>query len=91
MRSNVRRPFARELAWRAVDEGVCRDSSSSVYRVLREASLACRWKPKAKAKGAGREARPTRLDQQWQTDIKHIRAGPFLVGAGDSFPPRRDD
>jgi transposase InsO family protein len=65
----------RELAWRMLDEGVCGVSPSSVYRVLREADLVCRWKPKAKVKGAGREARPTRPDEQWQTDIKYIRVG----------------
>jgi len=63
----------RELAWRMLDEGICAVSSSSVYRVLREANLVCRWQPKTKAKGLGRTARPTRPDEQWQTDIKYIR------------------
>lgn len=63
----------RELAWRMVDEGVCGVSSSSVYRVLREADLVCRWKPKAKVKGSGREAKPGQPDQKWQTDIKYVR------------------
>ncbi len=63
----------RELAWRMLDEGVCAVSSSSVYRVLRRMNLVCRWKPSAKAKGTGREARPTRPDEQWQTDIKYVR------------------
>ena len=38
----------RELAWKMVDQGICNVSPSSVYRVLREANLVCRWKPKAK-------------------------------------------
>jgi putative transposase len=63
----------RELAWRMLDAGVCGVSSSSVYRVLRKANLVCRWKPLVKAKGTGREARPTRPDELWQTDIKYIR------------------
>ena len=65
----------RELAWRMLDEGVGGVSSSSVYRVLREANLVCRWKPKAKVKGSGRDARPGRPDQKWQTDIKYVRVG----------------
>ena len=63
----------RELAWRMLDDGVCAVSSSSVYRALREADLVCRWKPKQKRKGQGREDRPDQPDQQWQTDIKYIR------------------
>ncbi len=63
----------RELAWRMLDEGVCGVSSSSVYRVLREANLVCRWKPKAKVKGSGRDAKPSRPDEKWQTDIKYVR------------------
>ena len=62
----------RELAWRMLDEGVCAVSSSSVYRVLREAGLVCRWKPKVKVKGSGREAPPSRPDEKWQTDIKYV-------------------
>ncbi|MCP4548687.1 MAG: hypothetical protein GY835_19695 [bacterium] len=45
----------RELAWKMLDDGVCAVSSSSVYRVLLEAGLVCRWKPKTKAQGTGRE------------------------------------
>ncbi|UCC99366.1 MAG: DDE-type integrase/transposase/recombinase [Phycisphaerales bacterium] len=63
----------RELAWRMLDEGVCAVSSSSVYRVLREAGLVCRWKPKVKMQGSGRENRPSNPDAQWQTDIKYVR------------------
>ena len=65
----------RELAWRMLDEGVCSVSASSVYRVLREANLVCRWKPKARVKGEGRDGQTTRPDQLWQTDIKYIRVG----------------
>jgi len=65
----------RELAWRMLDEGVCGVSSSSVYRVLREADLVCRWKPRAKVQGAGRDAKPCRPDETWQTDIKYVRVG----------------
>lgn len=63
----------RELAWRMLDEGVGAVSPATVYRVLREANLVCRWRPKTKIKGTGREAPPTRPDEKWQTDIKHIQ------------------
>jgi len=66
----------RELAWNMLDEGVCAVSASSVYRVLREAQLVCRWKPDPKVKGTGRdEDKPSRPDEKWQTDIKYIRVG----------------
>ncbi len=65
----------RELAWRMLDEGVVAVSASSVYRVLREANLVCRWKPKRKAKGNGWDDKPTRPDEKWQTDIKYVRVG----------------
>ncbi len=64
----------REMAWKMVDEGICNVSSSSVYRVLREANLVCRWKPKPKVKGLGRDAQAaSRPDEKWQTDIKYVR------------------
>ncbi len=65
----------RELAWKMPDEGVVAVSASSVYRVLREANLVCRWKPKAKVKGTGRDDKPSRPDEKWQTDIKYVRVG----------------
>lgn len=65
----------RELAWRMLDEGICCVSSTSVYRVLREGGLVCRWKPKRRPKGAGRSDRPSRPDELWETDIKYVRVG----------------
>jgi transposase InsO family protein len=65
----------RELAWKMLDEGVVAVSASSVYRVLREANLVCRWRPKAKVKGTGRDDKPSRPDEKWQTDIKYVRVG----------------
>jgi len=62
----------RELAWKMLDEGVCAVSSATVYRVLREANLVCRWNRPSKEKGPGREASPTRPDERWQTDIKYV-------------------
>ena len=63
----------RELAWRMLDDGVCGVSSSTVYRVLQEANLVCRWKPKTKAKGSGKPDPPTRPDERWQTDIRYTK------------------
>jgi putative transposase len=65
----------RELAWKMLDDDVCAVSSSSVYRVLREAELVCRWRPKPKVKGEPREGPATRPDEKWQTDIKYVRVG----------------
>ncbi len=65
----------RELAWKMLDEGVVAVSASSVYRVLRDADLVCRWRPKLKEKGQGRDDKPTRADEKWQTDIKYVRVG----------------
>ncbi len=65
----------RELAWKMLDEEVVAVSASSVYRVLREANLVCRWKPKAKVKGTDRDDKPSRPDEKWQTDIKYVRVG----------------
>jgi transposase InsO family protein len=65
----------RELAWKMLDEGVCAVSASTVYRVLSEADLMYRWKPKEKRKGTGRPAPPTKPDQLWQTDIRYTKVG----------------
>jgi transposase InsO family protein len=56
-----------------LDEGVCAVSSSTVYRVLREADLVCRWKPKVKARASGKPAPPTQPDELWQTDIRYTK------------------
>ncbi len=65
----------RELAWRMLDDGVCGVSSSTVYRVLQEADLVCRWKSKTKRKGSGRPEAPTRPDERWQTDLRYTKVG----------------
>lgn len=63
----------RELAWNMLDQGVCAVSSSTVYRLLREENLVCRWRPKAKRQGDPRPAPPTKPDQLWQTDIRYTK------------------
>ncbi|MGH6891386.1 MAG: transposase [Dongiaceae bacterium] len=63
----------RELAWNMLDEGICAVSPSTVYRILGEANLVCRWTPRGRRKGAGRADPPTRPDQRWQTDIRYVK------------------
>lgn len=65
----------RELAWKMLDENVVALSPSTVYRVLGESNLVCRWVPRGKRKGAGRGDPPTRPDQRWQTDIRYVKVG----------------
>lgn len=62
----------RELAWKMVDDDVCGVSASTVYRVLGEADLVYRWKPK-RSKGAGRPDRPTRPNERWETDLRYVK------------------
>ena len=63
----------RELAWKMVDDGACCVSPSSVYRVLLEANLVCRWTPRTKVRGQGRADRPSRPDEVWQVDIRYTQ------------------
>jgi transposase InsO family protein len=63
----------RELAWRMLDDGACAASPSTVYRVLREAGLVCRWRSRRKAQGDGQRDAATRPDQRWQTDIRYTK------------------
>lgn len=78
----------RELAWRMLDDGVCAVSPSTVYRVLRETGLVCRWKPRARARGDGRPDAPTRPDERWQTDIRYTKVkgrNYYLLGFIDEY------
>jgi putative transposase len=63
----------RELAWNMVDDNAVAVSPSTVYRVLGEANLVCRWQPKSRTKGAGRRSAPSRPDELWQTDIRYVK------------------
>lgn len=64
----------RELAWRMVDEDVAYVSPSTVYRILQEADLLCRWRRRAKRRRTAAE-KPTRPDQRWVTDLMHLQVG----------------
>ena len=64
----------RELAWRMVDEDVACLSSSTVYRILKEANLVCPWRRRTKRRRA-EEEKATRPNQRWVTDLMHVQVG----------------
>ncbi len=64
----------RELAWRMVDEDIACLSSSTVYRILKEANLVCPWRRRAKRRRAAEE-KATQPDQRWLTDLMQLQVG----------------
>jgi putative transposase len=77
----------RELAWRMVDEDVAYVSSSTVYRILREAKLVCPWSRRTKRRREVEE-KANRPNQIWATDIKYVWVGErhyFLVSFLDEY------
>jgi transposase InsO family protein len=77
----------RELAWRMVDEDVAYVSSSTAYRILREAKLVCPWSRRTKRRRAAEE-KASRANQIWATDIKYVWVGErhyFLVSFLDEY------
>ncbi len=77
----------RELAWRMVDEDVAYVSSSTVYRILREAKLVCPWRRRKKRRREEAE-KAGRPNQIWATDIKYVWVGQrhyFLVSFLDEY------
>jgi transposase InsO family protein len=62
----------RELAWRMIDEDVAYLSSSTVYRILREAELMYRQRGRAKRCREEIE-KATRADERWGTDLMYIK------------------
>jgi putative transposase len=64
----------RELAWRMVDEDVAYVSSSTVYRILREAKLVCPWRRRQKRTREETE-RASRPNAIWGTDLMYLRVG----------------
>lgn len=61
----------RRLTFMMLDQDVVAVSSSSVYRVLREAGLLSRWNAKPTRKGKGFK-QPLRPHEHWHVDITHI-------------------
>lgn len=64
----------RELAWRMVDAEVAYLSSSTVYRILREADLMCRHRGRKKRYREAIE-QATRPDERWGTDLMYLTVG----------------
>ena len=62
----------RVLAWSMVDDNVVFISPSSVYKILREADLVCRWKPKDRRLKLKQESGKG-PDEKWQSDILYIK------------------
>jgi len=62
------------LAYAMIDDNVAYVSPSTVYRILREENLVCRWKPnKNRAKRVRFKGR--KPDQKWQSDIRYVKLG----------------
>lgn len=77
----------RELAWRMVDEDVAYLSSSTVYRILREADLMCRQRGRKKRYREEIE-KASRPDQRWGTDLMYVKVNGvmyFYLGFIDEY------
>ena len=76
----------RRLAWQMVDADVAYLSPSSVYRVLKEADLLCRWK-RSTSSGT-KPAKPRRPHERWHTELMYLRIQDswyFLVTVLDAY------
>jgi putative transposase len=62
----------RELAWRMIDEEVAFLSSSTVYRILREANLMCRQRGRKK-RYRDQIEKAIWPDERWGTDLMYVR------------------
>jgi transposase InsO family protein len=61
----------RRLTFMMLDRDIVAVSSSTVYRVLRQAGLLRRWNGKPSRKGKG-FVQPLRAHEHWHVDISHI-------------------
>ena len=61
----------RELSWRMIDEDVAFLSSSTVYRILRDAELMCR-RPGRKKRYREEIEKASRPDEIWATDLMYL-------------------
>jgi putative transposase len=64
----------RELAWRMVDEDVAYLSPSTVYRILKGASLVQPWRRRSKRRRE-EEEKAQRPNQRWATDLMYLQIG----------------
>lgn len=63
----------RELSYKMLDDNVVYLSPSSVYRILLEAALVCRWDKKRVKKE--KTEKPSKENERWQSDIKYVKIG----------------
>jgi putative transposase len=61
----------RRLTWMMVDDDVAFFSPPSVYRILAERDLLCRWKPRSESSGKKPEP-PRGPNEQWHTDLMYL-------------------
>lgn len=54
-----------------IDENIAFLSATSVYSILKETELICRWKPEGKRQKMRRQP-PSAPDEKWQSDIRYI-------------------
>lgn len=77
----------RALAYAMIDDNVAFVSPSTVYRILREEGLVCRWKPnKNRAKRVRFKGRCP--DEKWQSDIRYVKVGSrnyYLISFIDEY------
>jgi len=70
----------RRLTFMMLDHDVVAVSPASVWRVLKQAGLLSRWKPKPSRKGTGFE-QPLAPHQHWHVDVSYINlSGTFYYG-----------
>ncbi|MDP8205238.1 MAG: integrase core domain-containing protein [Candidatus Electryonea clarkiae] len=62
----------RSLAWKMIDDNVAFVSPSTVYRILVEEYLICRWQPRAKRDKCIRY-KGNYPDEKWQSDIRYVK------------------
>ena len=77
----------RALAYAMIDDDVACLSPSTVYRILREEDLVCRWKPnKNRAKRI--RYKGSKPDEKWQSDIRYVKIGKrtyYLINFIDEY------
>lgn len=77
----------RRLCWMMVDEDIAFLSASSIYRILADRDLLCRWKKSGKS-GGKYDFKPTAPHQQWHTDLMYLWVSGrwyFFIGVLDAF------
>ena len=73
----------RRITYMGIDANLFACSSSTVYRVLRQAGLLKKWKSKDNTKKGTGYKQPTTMHQEWHTDIKYINFfGTFIYFMG---------